>query len=49
MTEVDVRAIVVSEETGKISVAVGGKLQHGITLEELELVISDTLNERRTG
>ncbi|MGE0145418.1 MAG: diadenylate cyclase CdaA [Planctomycetota bacterium] len=34
--ETDALAVVVSEETGKISVALGGRLRYGLTLEELE-------------
>ncbi len=41
--ETDALAIVVSEETGKISTAFGGKLNHDITLEDLEKTIEHTL------
>ncbi len=44
--ETDALVIVVSEETGKISVAVGGKLYHGLSLEELESMIKGSLNEK---
>ena len=38
---------VVSEETGKVSVAPSGKLEHGISLEQLEHTIEESLNETR--
>jgi diadenylate cyclase len=44
--ETDALVIVVSEETGKISVAIGGKLLHGLSLEELEGIIKTSLNEK---
>jgi DNA integrity scanning protein DisA with diadenylate cyclase activity len=34
--ETDAKIIIVSEETGKISLAHKGKLYHGITAEELQ-------------
>lgn len=45
--EVDAFAIVVSEETGKISTALGGKLHHDLTLEQLEKMIEDALGLRK--
>jgi diadenylate cyclase len=41
--ETDALAIVVSEETGKLSVAVGGELLHDLTLEGLENVLEQRL------
>ena len=45
--ETDALVVVVSEETGKISVAVSGKLHHGLSLEEVESMIKGSLNEKR--
>jgi diadenylate cyclase len=45
--ESDALAIVVSEETGKISTAMGGKLNHDLTLEELEQTMDEVLVGRR--
>ncbi len=45
--ETDALAIVVSEETGKISAALSGRLFHGLSLEELEKCIEDALGAKR--
>ena len=45
--ETDAFAIVVSEETGKVSAAVAGRLHHGLKLEELEKLIEETLVAER--
>lgn len=45
--ETDALAIVISEETGKISTAIGGKLEHGITLDQLERTIEESLGISR--
>lgn len=44
--ESDAVAVVVSEETGKISVALGGRLNHDLTLDELEAAIEEALGLR---
>jgi diadenylate cyclase len=41
--DTDALAIVVSEETGRISTAVGGKLAHDLTLEQLEQQLEELL------
>ena len=41
--ETDALAIVVSEETGRVSAALGGKLHYGLTLEELEKTMEEAL------
>lgn len=46
--ETDALAVVVSEETGKVSVAMAGRLQQGLTLEELERSIEVGLGLRAT-
>jgi len=39
--ESDALAVVVSEQTGKISLALGGNLTHGVSLEDLERAIEE--------
>ena len=41
--ESDCLAIVVSEETGRVSLAVGGKLNYNLSIDELKLMILDEL------
>lgn len=41
--ESDSLAIVVSEETGRVSLAVGGKLNYNLSIDELKLMILDEL------
>ena len=41
--ESDAIAIVVSEETGRISVAIGGKLNYNLSVDEVKLIILDEL------
>ena len=45
--ETDALAIVVSEETGKLSVALGGKLTFDMTLEQLERHMEEALGVRQ--
>lgn len=45
--ETDALAIVVSEETGRISAALGGRLEHNITLDNLEETIEVALGIAR--
>lgn len=45
--ETDALILVVSEETGKMSAAIGGKLHYGISLEEMERIIEESLGIRR--
>lgn len=41
--ESDAIAIIVSEETGRISVAIGGKLNYNLSVDEVKLIILDEL------
>ena len=41
--ESDAIAIVVSEETGRVSVAIGGKLNYNLSIDEVKLMILDEL------
>jgi diadenylate cyclase len=45
--ETDALAIVVSEETGRISTALGGKLSYDLTLEQLERQLDEALGLRQ--
>lgn len=45
--ETDALAIVVSEETGKVSVAQGGKLSFDLTLEQIERAMDEALGVRQ--
>ncbi len=44
----DCIAIIVSEETGRISVAMGGELHYNLTLDELKLLILDELRPKNS-
>ena len=41
--ESDAIAIIVSEETGRVSVAIGGKLNYNLSVDEVKLIILDEL------
>ena len=41
--ESDALAVVVSEETGRISVAAGGKLSYNLSIDEVKLMILEEL------
>lgn len=45
--ETDALAVVVSEETGAISTASGGKLDYGLTKEQLEQKLDELLHQQR--
>ena len=44
--ESDCLAIIVSEETGRVSLAVGGKLNYNLSVDELKLMILDELTPK---
>lgn len=46
--ETDALAVVVSEETGKISYAISGRLQHDVSLEELEEAFEEAMGRAAT-
>ena len=41
--ESDAIAIIVSEETGRVSVAIGGKLNYNLSVDEVKLMILEEL------
>ena len=45
--ETDCIALVVSEETGRISIAIGGVLNYNLTLEEFKLMLLDELRPKK--
>ena len=45
--ESDAIAIVVSEETGKISMAIGGILNHGLSIDDARMMLVEELKPRR--
>lgn len=46
--ETDAFVIVVSEETGSVSTASGGKLDHGLTLEQLEAKLNELYGNKKS-
>ena len=45
--EMDCLALVVSEETGRISIAIGGELYYNLTLDEFKLMILEELRPKK--
>ncbi len=45
--ESDAIAIVVSEETGKISIAIGGALSHGLSIDDTRMLLVEELKPKR--
>ncbi|MBR3161740.1 MAG: diadenylate cyclase CdaA [Bacilli bacterium] len=45
--ESDAIAIVVSEETGKISIAIGGVLNHGLSIDDVRIMLVEELRPKR--
>lgn len=45
--ETDCISIVVSEETGRLSLAIGGELHYNLTLDELKLMLLDELKPKK--
>lgn len=46
--EMDCIALVVSEETGRLSIALGGELHYNLTLDEVKLMLLDELRPKKT-
>ena len=46
--ETDAIAIIVSEETGRISIAINGNLNYNLSLEEAKMMILDELKPKKT-
>ena len=46
--ESDAIAIIVSEETGRISIAIGGELNYNLSVEEAKMLILDELKPKKT-
>lgn len=45
--EIDCIALIVSEETGRISIAIGGELNYNLTLDEFKLMLLDELRPKK--
>ena len=45
--ETDCIALIVSEETGRISIAIGGELNYNLTLDEFKLMLLDELRPKK--
>ena len=43
----DCLALVVSEETGRISIAMGGELYYNLTLDEFKLMVLEELRPKK--
>ena len=46
--ESDAIAIIVSEETGRISIAIGGELNYNLSVDEAKMLILDELKPKKT-
>ena len=44
----DAVVIIVSEETGRLSIAVNGELHYNLTLDEVKLALLDELNPKKS-
>ena len=44
----DCISLIVSEETGRLSIAVNGELHYNLTLDEVKLALLDELNPKKT-
>ena len=45
--EMDCLSLIVSEETGRISIAMGGELYYNLTLDEFKLMILEELRPKK--